>query len=169
MDARNQRMPHPVVYDERRSPFMTDERIPTDPYRPGLEDEAPTPGTRRPINRLEEDLQMDPELAEGPASTGKIALFAVSLALVLGAVFYGLNHSGPNQGSTTTPAQTAQTRPSSPQAPPGMRDVTPRANSQPGVTTGSATNRPTPPASSPTGSELDRSANPTAGQNNDHR
>ncbi len=36
---------------------------------------------------------MDPELAEGPAIGGRIALFAVAVALVLGAVFYGLNNS----------------------------------------------------------------------------
>ncbi|MGA7809352.1 hypothetical protein [Bradyrhizobium sp.] len=157
---------------------MTNERIPTDPYRPGLADEAlehealerDAPEYRRganprPINRLEEDLQMDPELAEGRAGPGKIALFAVSVALVLGAVFYGLNHSGPQKASTAAP-QTAQTQPSSPQAPSGMRDVTPHANSQPGQTTGSATNRPTPPASGPTGSEVDRSTNPQGGQSN---
>jgi len=143
---------------------MTNERIPTDPYRPGLEDEAP-----RPIDRLDEDLQMDPELAEGRASTGKIALFAMSLALILGAVFYGMNHSATNEASTAAPAQTAQTQPAAPQAPPGMRDVTPRPNSQPGMTTGSATNRPTPPANGPTGSELDQTGNPKAGQSNDSR
>ena len=38
-------------------------------------------------------LQADPELGEGPASSGKVALFAVAVALVLGAVFYGLNNT----------------------------------------------------------------------------
>ena len=36
----------------------------------------------------------------------------------------------------------------------------------PGVTTGAATNRPTPPANNPTGSEIDQSAPPPTGQNN---
>jgi hypothetical protein len=36
--------------------------------------------------------------------------------------------------------------------------VTPKPNSEPGVTTGAATNRPAPPAESPTGPEVDRSA-----------
>jgi hypothetical protein len=62
---------------------------------------------------------------------------------VLGAMFYGLNNSTINQAGTTPPAQTAQqTEPASPAAPPGMRDVSPRSNDQPGMTTGSGT----PPA-----------------------
>jgi len=112
-------------------------RIPSDPY------EA----------RLEREAQIDPELAEGPASTGRMALFALAVALVLGAVFYGLNNSSVHRASTTSPAQTAQTKPTS----------------QPGMTTGSAMNRPTLPQSSSTGSELDRADNPAAGQNNDNR
>jgi hypothetical protein len=106
--------------------------------------------------RLEREAQFDPELAEGPAGTGKMALFALAVALILGAVFYGLNNSSVHEASTAPPAQTAQTQPANP-------------NSQPGMTTGSAANRPTPPQSSATGSEIDRAANPTAGQNNDNR
>jgi hypothetical protein len=122
---------------------------PRDPSRPAVGDYASDREAR-----LEREAQFDPELAEGPASTGKIALFAVAIALVLGAVFYGLNNSSLDHASTSPPAQTAQTRP---------------ANSRPGLTTGSATNRPTPPQSSPTGPEIDRADNPTAGQNNDNR
>ncbi|WP_024519786.1 hypothetical protein [Bradyrhizobium sp. Tv2a-2] len=124
---------------------------PYDPYRPtmseyDLDREA----------RLEREAQFDPELAEGPASAGKMALFALGIALVLGAVFYGLNNSSVHDASTAPPAQTAQTRPANP-------------NSQPGMTTGSAPNRTTPPQSSPTGSEVDRTDHPTAGQTNDNR
>ncbi len=128
---------------------MTNERIPTDPYRPldtqGLRDEY---SDRR--QRFDDDLPVDPDLAEGRANGGKIALFALCIALVLGAVFYGLNNSSINQASTEPPAQTAQTQPATPQAPPGMRNVTPKTNSEPGVTTGAAPNRPAPPAASPT-------------------
>jgi hypothetical protein len=126
---------------------MTNERIPNDPTRPGLnEDYRDRPG------RLEEDLQVDPELGEGPASGGKIALLAICIALVLGAVFYGLNNSSVKEASTQPPAQTAQTQPAKPQASPGA----PKANTEPGQTTGAATNRPSPPASSPAGQETDR-------------
>jgi hypothetical protein len=134
---------------------MTNERFPNDPYRPGLD----TQGLRdeysdRP-QRFDDDLPVDPDLAEGRASGGKIALFAICIALVLGAVFYGLNNSSINQASTEPPAQTAQTQPATPQAPSGMRDVTPKTNSEPGMTTGAAPNRPAPPAASPTGPETD--------------
>jgi hypothetical protein len=44
-----------------------------------------------------------------------------------------------------------------------MRDVTPRPNTDPGMTTGAAPARQqSPPASAPTGQEIDRSANPPA-------
>jgi hypothetical protein len=123
---------------------MADERFPNDPYRPNLSDEE----YLRMARRQDAKLQADPELAEGPASSGKVALFAVAVALVLGAVFYGLNNSGTgNQASTTPATQTAQqTAPANPAAPPGMRDVTPRNNTEPGVTTGAAPSKPAAPA-----------------------
>lgn len=117
--------------------------------------------------RLERDLQMDAELAEGPASAGKIALFAVGIALVLGAVFYGLNNASMQRSATsstaqnTAPATTQNTAPataqnaaptSPPAAPPGMRDVTPRANTGSGTTTGAAPSQAPPPSSAPVGS-----------------
>ncbi|MBR0718816.1 hypothetical protein [Bradyrhizobium liaoningense] len=120
---------------------MADDRFPNE-YRPNLADDEYLRAARR-----DSELQADPELGEGPASSGKIALFAVAIALVLGAVFYGLNNSNVNQASTEPPAKTAQqTAPATnPAAPPGMRDVTPRNNIQPGVTTGAAPNKPAAP------------------------
>ena len=144
---------------------MANERIPTDPYQPGLD-----PEYRDRPRRLEEDLQIDPELQEEAPSGGKIALFAVGLALILGAVFYGLNNTSIKEAQTSPPppSQTAQTQPASPQAPTGMRDVTPkttdnkatdnnatgdksdnRPNTQPGMTTGAAPSSPTPPKRAP--------------------
>jgi len=129
---------------------------PTDPHRAGRSDEE----MRRParLNNLDNELQADPELAEGPASGAKIAMYAIAIAVVLGVVFYGLNNSTVNQAGTT-PSETAQqTQPANPAGPSGMRDVTPPANTEPGTTTGAAmTNRPTPPSSKPTGTEVDRS------------
>jgi hypothetical protein len=126
---------------------------PNDPHRAGRSDEE----MRRParLNNLDNELQADPELAEGPASGAKIAMYAIAIAVVLGVVFYGLNNSTVNQAGTT-PSETAQQ--TQPVGPSGMRDVTPRANTEPGTTTGAATtNRPTPPSSNPTGTEVDRS------------
>jgi hypothetical protein len=119
---------------------------PNDPYRAGLSDEEIRHQAR--LNSLDNELQADPSLAEGSPSGAKVAMFAVAIAVVLGALFYGLNNTTVNQAGTTPPNQTAQTQPANPAVPPGMRDVTPRSNNQPGTTTGAATNRPTtPPAS----------------------
>jgi len=126
---------------------MADDRFPNDPYRPNLADDEYLRAARR-----DGDLQVDPELGEGPASSGKIALFAVAIALVLGAVFYGLNNSSTgNQASNTPATQTAQqTAPATnPAVPPGMRDVTPRNNAAPGMTTGAAPSKPAAPADTP--------------------
>jgi hypothetical protein len=128
---------------------------PNDPYRAGLSDEEIRHQAR--LNNLDNELQADPSLAEGTPSGAKVAMFAVAIAVVLGALFYGLNNTTVNQAGTAPPNQTAQTQPTTPPAaPPGMRDVTPRANTQPGTTTGAATNRPTPPSQNPTGTEVDR-------------
>jgi len=143
---------------------MAHERNPDDPYR-SPDDPYRTNRANdefRRAQRLDNELQVDPELAEGRASTGRIAMFAVAVAVILGAVFYGLNNSSINQAGTSS---TAQNTPSSPPAaPPGMRDVTPRANTDQGVTTGAAPARPqTPPASAPTGTDVNRSGNPPTG------
>ena len=148
---------------------MANERIPEDPYRPTFAGDD----MRRPA-LLDNELQPDPELAEGPASSSRITIFAIGIAVVLGAVFYGLNNSSVEQAGTsptaqsTTPAappqNTAQNAaPASPTtAPPGMRDVTPHANTGAGVTTGAApTTKPaTPPSAAPSGQDASRASNP---------
>jgi hypothetical protein len=115
-------------------------RVPNDPYRSSLTDDD----IRRQA-RLDNELGPDPELAEAPASSGRIAMLAVAIAVILGAVFYGLNNAPVRQVGTTS--STAQnTGPDSPPiAPPGMRDVTPRSNMQPGMTTGAAPANPKAP------------------------
>jgi hypothetical protein len=138
---------------------MAYERNPDDPYRSNLTDDE----IRRQARLDDNELQPDPELTEGPASSGKIAMFAIAIAVVLGAVFYGLNNSTINQAGTSSTAQNT-TESSPPASPPGMRDVTPRANTEPGTTTGAAPARPeTPPAPAPTGQEINRSGNPPTG------
>src|SRR6202012_1978527 len=93
---------------------------PSDPYRSGLSDDSF--GAR---SRFDAELQADPELAEGPASSGKIELFAVGIALLLGVVFYGLNNASVHGAQTTPPA----VAPSPPAVPPPVKlDVTPRLN-----------------------------------------
>src|SRR5712671_6571969 len=136
---------------------------PNDPFRGDMTEDEIRHQAR--LNSLDNELQPDPELGEGPASGSKVAMFAIAIAVVLGAVFYGLNNSSMNPAGTgstaTAPAtqNTAQT--TTPAAPTGMRDVTPRSNTEPGMTTGAAPARPQQPAANaPTGQEIDRSAKP---------
>jgi len=130
---------------------------PDDPYR--ASDPYRADDEYRRAARLDNELQPDPELAEGPAGGGRIALFAIAIAVVLGAVFYGLNNTSVHQDGTSS---TAQNTPSSPPAAPsGMRDVTPRANTDQGITTGQAPAQPQmPPATAP--AQMNRPANPPA-------
>jgi hypothetical protein len=126
---------------------MAYERNPNDPYQRDLADNE-----ARRAARLDNELQPDVELAEGPASGGRIALFAVAIAIVLGAVFYGLNTSSTNVAEkSATPAtqSTAQNNASKPPVAPGVRDVTPNNNTQPGTTTGAAPAKPAQPAPAP--------------------
>ncbi len=108
---------------------MANPRNPDDPYRspddPYRSPDAPYRSNRtdddiRRQARLDSELQADPELAEGPASGGKVAMFAIAIAVVLGAVFYGLNNTSINQAGTSSTAQNTQ-QSSPPAAPPGPR------------------------------------------------
>ena len=117
---------------------------PTDPYRAPLSEEEIARQAR--LNSLDNEIQPDPMLDEGGPSGTKVAMFAVAIAVVLGALFYGLNNTSVNQAGTEPSARTAQTQPANPAAPPGMRDVTPKANSEPGMTTGAAPARPAQPS-----------------------
>jgi len=123
---------------------MAYERNPNDPYQRDLAD-----NDARRAAMLDNQLQPDVEMAEGPASGGRIAIFAVAIAVVLGAVFYGLNNSSTetSTASQNSPAtqNTAQNNAAKPPVAPGVRDVTP-SNTQPGVTTGAAPARPAQPA-----------------------
>jgi hypothetical protein len=157
----NQRNPNDPPYRSADDPY----RSPADPNRMN-----PAGDDFNRAARLDNDLQPDVELAEGPASGGRIAMAAVAIAVVLGAVFYGLNSSSINQAGTSATTQTAQTQSSPPAAPPGMRDVTPGPNAQPGMTTGAAPARPQgAPSSAPTGQEVNQSggtpANPAPNSN----
>jgi hypothetical protein len=137
---------------------MANPDTPNESYRPNrtgdefrdaalLDTRSAASSDGRSAASLDNKLQPDPELAEGPASSGRIALFAVAIAVVLGAVFYGLNNSSMSPNGTTT-AQTAPANPSTadhtaPPVPPGVRDVTPRrSNTEPGTTTGMAPAQP---------------------------
>jgi len=120
---------------------MANERIPEDPYRSGAGGDDFIRSSRydRELPPLDRDLD------DTASSGGKVALFAVAIALVLGAVFYGLNNTSTHQAANPPPAQTAQSPQGLPQSPPG----TPRANTQPGTTTGAAPSQQTMPPTAP--------------------
>ena len=128
---------------------MAYERNPDDPYRPNPADDE-----YRRAARLDNELQPDAELAEGPASGARVAMFAIAIAVVLGAVFYGLNNSTINQAGTSSTAQNASQ---------STAPAVPRANTDQGTTTGAAPARPqAPPSSAPSGPDVNRSGNPPA-------
>src|SRR5258705_8035544 len=132
-----------------------------DPYRAGMSDEEIRRQSR--LNSLDNELQVDSELGEGSASGAKVAMFAIAIAVVMGALFYGLNNTSVNQAGTSPDSKTAQTQPANPAnpaAPPGMRDVTPRTNSQPGTTTGAA--RPSTTAPAPSSTDMNKTTPPPA-------
>src|SRR3979411_563988 len=140
---------------------MAHERNPNDPYRSAddpYRSNRPDDDIRRQA-RLDSELQADPELAEGPASAGKVAMFAIAIAVVLGAVFYGFNNTSVNKSGTSETTKTAQTQPATPAAPPGMRDVTPKANNETGTTTGAAPSRPSTPGA-PANPDMNNTGSP---------
>ncbi|MET0971171.1 MAG: hypothetical protein ABWY18_18370 [Tardiphaga sp.] len=142
-----------------------------DPYRTDPLGETP----RDPI-QLNNDLQPDPQLAEGRAGGGRIVIYAAAAVVLLGAVFYGLNSGTTPNDASRTASTAPTTQDSAPKAPaptnniadsnsrppvaPGVRDVTP-SNTDGGVTTGSAPANPQAPQSRPTGTEVDRSKGST--------
>lgn len=128
---------------------MAVERNPNDPYSAATNDEV----LRRRTEQFDSELQADPELAEGPAGGGRIALFAIALVAILGVVFYGLNSSSTSPDATPT----AQTTPASPSA--GGTAQAPRTPA--GQTTGSAM-KPAQPAAPPAANN----PAPAAPQNN---
>lgn len=156
-----------IIYVQMEDIRMANIPNPNDPYRPNpMDDELAQP------RRFDNELQPDPQLAEGPANGSRVAVYTLGAVILLGVVFYGLNT---NKTTTTAvqnapatqdtakkaPAPTnniADNNASTPPVPPGVRDVTPRNNDAPGVTTGAAPARPSqPPQSAPSGTQIDSS------------
>jgi hypothetical protein len=109
----------------------------------------PSDNDTRSAARLDSELQPDPELAEGPASTAKMVIFVIAVAVILGAVLYGLNHGSEPPVGTSSTAQQTQSTPA------------PNSNAKQGTTTGAAPAQPQqPPSSAPAGQDINRSGNP---------
>ncbi|MBI5127887.1 MAG: hypothetical protein HZA66_00450 [Rhodopseudomonas palustris] len=131
-------------------------RNPNDPFQP-------IPPANEPLDpRFDPEVQNAREPRDGAAIGGRIAAFAVAIVLVFGAVFYGMNSSSldPKAPAIVIPntpdASRGQTAENAPPVTPGVRDVTPRNNTQPGMTTGAAPTRgdaALPPPAPTTGSD----------------
>ena len=124
---------------------MPKDYFPNDPTRPFSDSDFDRE------QRFNDPLRFDPETAGTSGDGAKIGLVAIALALLMGAVFYGVSHSNVNEAANTPASQAAQNQPGAlPPAPPGMRDVTPRRpNTDPGMTTGAAPSQPTLPQTAP--------------------
>jgi hypothetical protein len=121
---------------------MTNERIPDDPDRLGHDF-----GDDNRHLRVDRD-PLDRDFGPDPPSGGRITLFAIGVAVVLGAIFYGLNTTSLKNPQNTPSTQRAQSEPTTPRAPLGVTPQTPNAG--PGTTTGAAPAQPAiPPATAP--------------------
>jgi hypothetical protein len=123
-------------------------REPDQPYRsvPSDDDIRQAAANELPrSSRFDDELQPDLELTEGPASSGRMAAYAIAALLIVGAVLYGVAHtSNSNTASTPPSTSTAANAPAPTAAPPPVRNVTPGPNTQPGMTTGMTPNAPAP-------------------------
>lgn len=110
---------------------------------------------------LDNELQADPELVEGPAGSGRIALFAIAALAILGVVLYGLNSTTPTDTATNPPSQTTASGTTTP----GKMSPTTNPNANPGQTTGSApaTRMAPPPAVNPAPGSAASGSNAPAG------
>ena len=115
-----------------------------DPFSPGV---RPASDEFRRDPALEREL---PELAEGPAGSGRMVLYAIAALAIIGAVFYGMSSSNAPTTAQSPPATQSNTAQSNN---PAIRDVTPRGpNAAPGMTTGAAPTQPAAPITeAPTG------------------
>lgn len=107
---------------------------PNDPFITPPSADAPRPMTDPVLepNRYDED--------SGISGT-RIALYAVAVLAIVGALFYGMSATTTTDRAANPPANNmASERPATP--PPAVRDVTPRNNTAPGMTTGSAPAQP---------------------------
>lgn len=112
---------------------------------------------RQRAQRFDNELQADPELAEGPATGSRIALFAIAIVAILGVVFYGLSspttQTTPTAQTTTTPApnsDTAATRPPAGQTTgSSMTPSSPSQSSNPNATSTDNGVQFSPPPSAP--------------------
>jgi hypothetical protein len=115
-------------------------------YRPNPNDPFITPPPGDEFPRSTDPLMPSDRFAdEGPVSGTRVALYAVAVLALVGALFYGMSTATNHDTAANPPASTMAQRPAT-APPPAVRDVTPRPNTQPGMTTGSSPAQPAPAA-----------------------
>jgi hypothetical protein len=110
-------------------------------YRPNPNDPFITPPPGDDFTRSPDPMLSDRFDDAGPVSGTRIALYAVAVLALVGALFYGMS-TATNEAASNPPPSTMAQRPATP--PPPVRDVTPRNNIEPGMTTGAAPSQPAP-------------------------
>jgi hypothetical protein len=110
-------------------------------YRPNPNDPFITPPPTDDIPRGTDPMAYDRFDDAGPVSGTRVALYAVAVLALVGALFYGMS-TATNDQAANPPATTTAERPTT--APPPARDVTPRPNMGSGTTTGTAPSQSAP-------------------------
>lgn len=106
-------------------------------YRPNPNDPFTTPPPDDSPRSTDPIMSPDRFQDDGRVSGTRIALYAVAVLALIGALFYGMSTATNNDtASNPPPNNMAAQRPATP--PPAVRDVTPRPNMAPETTTGAA-------------------------------
>jgi hypothetical protein len=114
-------------------------------YRPNPNDPFITPPPADDYPRSTDPLMPSDRFDdEGPVSGTRVALYAVAVLALVGALFYGMSTATNTDTASNPPASTMAQKPVT--APPAVRDVTPRPNTESGMTTGAAPSQPAPAA-----------------------
>jgi hypothetical protein len=114
-------------------------------YRPNPNDPFITPPPGDDFPRSTDPLMPSDRFDDaGPVSGTRVALYAVAVLALIGALFYGMSTATNTDTASNPSSNVAAQRPATP--PPAVRDVTPRPNTAPGTTTGAA---PSAPADTP--------------------
>ncbi len=117
-------------------------------YHSSQHDQFLTPTHHEHDIRDTDSTLSQPRFEEERSTSGRrIAIYGVAVVALIGALIYGMSSAtNTDTASQQIPSVTAQ-RMSPPPAP--IRDVTPRNNTQPGMTTGAVPSQPAPNTASP--------------------
>ena len=112
-------------------------------YRPNPNDPFITPPPADDFPRGTDPLMPSDRFDDaGPVSGTRVALYAVAVLALVGALFYGMSTA--TNRHRVEPAGEQHGRSARQRRLRAVRDVTPRPNTEPGMTTGAAPSQPAP-------------------------